>query len=228
MIVDDDAVGHGSGHVAALLADPVERVDGGRGAVQPACLAADAKAGLVQMAHLRCHDLSGDVRHHRRLRLGGFRRPGDHAGGAEAGGGEQIGHSLADPVLGDQLLDVEIDRGRSQARTVLHVRRHRVRERRLRHAATMVAAVDRGAVFGDLQAWLRQIEHLAALLVRHHRRGQASLAVSACGYSVTFDAVRLVHRMQGIPLVPDLPTAGLSRPAAQAFEHPRRLFQAVA
>src|SRR3954471_19680678 len=72
------------------------------------------------------------------------------AGRAEAGGGEQIGHGLADPVLGDQLLDVEIDRGRSQARTVLHARRHRVRERRLRHAAAMVAAVDRGAVFGDL------------------------------------------------------------------------------
>src|SRR4051794_13727167 len=32
------------------------------------------------------------------------------AGRAEAGGGEQIGHGLADPVLGDQLLDVEITR----------------------------------------------------------------------------------------------------------------------
>src|SRR4051794_5798420 len=151
-----------------------------------------------------------------------------HAGRAKAGGGEQIGHSLADPVLGDQLLDVEIDRGRSQARTVLHVRRHRVWERLLRHAAAMVAAVDRGAVLGALQAWLWQVEHLTPFHAHHHRRGQAGLAVPARGCGVALNAVRLVHRTQGVPLVPDLPTAGLSRPTAQAFKHPWRLFQAVA
>src|SRR3954453_13114461 len=151
-----------------------------------------------------------------------------HAGRAEAGGGEQIGHGLADPVLGDQLLDVEIDRGRSQARTVLHARRHRVRERRLRHAAAMVAAVDRGAVFGDLQAWLRQIEHLAALLVRHHRVRQAGLAVSTGRGRMALDPVGLVHRAEGIALVAGLAAARLAPPAALAFEHARRLFQTIA
>src|SRR4051812_3182987 len=151
-----------------------------------------------------------------------------HAGRAEAGGGEQIGHGLADPVLGDQLLDVEIDRGRSQARTVLHARRHRVRERRLRHAAAMVAAVDRGAMFGDLQAWLRQIEHLAALLVRHHRVRQAGLAVSTGRGRMALDPVGLVHRAEGIALVAGLAAARLAQPAALAFEHARRLFQTIA
>src|SRR3954463_3570855 len=150
------------------------------------------------------------------------------AGRAEAGGGEQIGHGLADPVLGDQLLDVEIDRGRSQARTVLHARRHRVRERRLRHAAAMVAAVDQGAVFGDLQAWLRQIEHLAALLVRHHRVRQAGLAVSTGRGRMALDAVGLVHRAEGIALVAGLAAARLAQPAALAFEPARRLFQTLA
>jgi hypothetical protein len=75
MIVDDDAVSHGSGHFATLLADAVVRVYGGGGATP------------------------------RRLCLS--RR---HARGTEAGGGEQIGHGFADPVLGDPVLHVEIER----------------------------------------------------------------------------------------------------------------------
>jgi hypothetical protein len=228
MIVHDDAVSHGSGHVAARLADAVVGIDDGRGTMQPACFAADAKACLVQVAHLRRHDACGDMLYHRRLRLGGVRRPSHHAGGAEAAGREQIGHDLADPVLGDQLLDIQVDRCCPQVRSVLHMGRHRVWKRRLRGAVAMMASVDRGLVFGDLQAWLGQVKHLPPFHLRHHRRGQASLAVSARGCGVTFDAVGLVHLTQGIPLVADLPAASLARPTTQAFEHARWFFQAVA
>ena len=80
MIVDDDALSHGSGHVATLLADAVVRGDGGGGAVQPARLAAYAKAGLVQVTQLGGHDAHRDMRQRRALSGGDparFGRTGD-------------------------------------------------------------------------------------------------------------------------------------------------------
>ena len=85
MIVDDDAVSHGSGHFAALLADAVVRVYGGGGAVKPARLAAYAKAGLVQVTYLGGHDAHRDMRQHRCLRLGGFAYLGDTLAGQRRG-----------------------------------------------------------------------------------------------------------------------------------------------
>lgn len=80
----------------------------------------------------------------------------------------------------------------------------RIGERRLGHAAAVMASVDRGAVFGHLQARLGEIEDLAALHVRHHRGRQVGLAMLARHRRVTLDAVGPVHRPQGVAFVAGL------------------------
>ena len=86
--------------------------------------------------------------------------PGDNAGRTQTQGAEQVLHDIADTILGNQLLRVQMDRRRLDARPVLNMRGHLRRERRLRHAAETGAGMDVGVMLGHLQPRLRQIEHL--------------------------------------------------------------------
>jgi len=61
----------------------------------------------------------GDARRHRGERLRLVDHPGREAGRAEKRRAEQIVHRLGDPVLRNQLLDVEINRRRPDALAVL-------------------------------------------------------------------------------------------------------------
>ena len=108
------------------------------------------------------------------------------------------------------MLHVEIDRCCPQAWSVLHMRRHRLGKCRRGGAAAMVAAVGHGAMLGDFQVRLRQVEHLTALLPRDHRVRQACLAVPAGGGGVALDTVWLVGRAQGVAMVARLAAALLA------------------
>jgi hypothetical protein len=78
-------------------------------------------------------------------------------------GAEQIAQRLRGPILGDELLDIEIDRRRLDALAILHGREHAIEKRRLRLALAIFAAVDRGLMFRDRERALGKIEHLAFL-----------------------------------------------------------------
>ncbi len=89
--------------------------------------------------------------------------PGDDAGRTDQRRAEEFAQRLRGPILGDELLDVEVDRRRLDALAILGGRDHAVGKRRLGHAAAIFAAVNRGLMFGDQERALGKIEHLAVL-----------------------------------------------------------------
>ncbi len=89
--------------------------------------------------------------------------PGDDAGRTDQRGAEQIAQRLRGPVLGDELLDIEIDRRRLDALAILHRRDHAIGKPRPGLAPAIFAAVDRGLMFRDHERALGKIEHLAFL-----------------------------------------------------------------
>ena len=89
--------------------------------------------------------------------------PADDAGRTDRRRAEQIAQRLRGPVLGNELLDVQVDRRRLDALAVLRRRDHARGECRLRHASASFATVDRGLMFGHQQRALRKIEHLTLL-----------------------------------------------------------------
>ena len=92
--------------------------------------------------------------------------PGDDAGRTDQRGAEQIARRLRGPVLGDELLDIEIDRRRLDALAILHRRDHAIGKPRPGLAPAIFAAVDRGLMFRDHERALGKIEHLAFLELR--------------------------------------------------------------
>ena len=96
-----------------------------------------------------------------RLRL--LSHPGDDAGRTDQRRVEEIAERLGSPILGQKLLDIEIDRRRPEALAILGQRDHAIGERRFRLAAATGAAVDRSLVFRDRQRPLGKVEHLALL-----------------------------------------------------------------
>ena len=162
VIIHDHPAAQGVGHRAARLAHAIVRQRRGGDAVQPSRPAADAEPRLVQMPHRRRGQPRRDLRHNGRPCFGFPFAPGRDAGRAQQRGAKQIVHDLADAVLGDQVLRVEIDRRRPDARAVLHMRRHLVRERRAGHTMAARAGVDPRLVLGHLQPGLRHLEHCRA------------------------------------------------------------------
>ena len=121
------------------------------------------------------------------------------------------------------MLDVEIDRRRSQALAILRRRAHLGRERRPRLATAMGAGVDRDLVLRHLDQPLGQIEDLARLHADLHRSCERPLAMAARRRFVPDNPVGRRHPPQRIALVPGLPAARLARPAAKAAGNARLL-----
>ena len=141
---------------------------------------------------------------------------------------EQIAQRLRGPVLGDELLDVEIDRRRLDALAILHRRDHAIGKRRLRLAPAMVAAVDRGLMFRDREQALGKIEHLALLDPARRLRVERPTAVPARACLVPNHPIGIGDLPQRAALVARLPAARLARATAQAAGVARLLPQPVA
>ncbi len=226
MIVDDDAAAKALGQVAAFGRHPIRGQGRGRGGMQPLALAGDPKAGFVEMAHggLGCE--RGDPRRDSPEFLGLPLAPGDDAVGTKPRRAEQIGHRLRHPVLGKELLHIEIDRRRSDARAILSRRDHPLRERRRGLAAAVGAAINHRLVFGDLQARLGQIERLPLLNSGDHRPRQPGQAMATRLRLVPLDCIGLGRRLQRAAGMSRLPAARFPL-AARAAGDPRRLLAAA-
>ena len=180
------------------------------------------------MAHRSLRHERGDPRRHSPEFLGLPLAPGDDAVRTKRRRAEQVGHRLRDPVLGNELLNVEIDRRRSDARAILSWRDHPLRENRRGLAAAAGAAIDHRLMFGDLESRLGRIEHLPLLNPRDHRCRQSGQAMATGLRFVPLDDVGLCDLLQRVAGVSRLPAARLVRLAAQAAGNARRLLQAVA
>ena len=148
--------------------------------------------------------------------------------GQSLGLADEVGHRLRDPVLGNELLHIEIDRRRSDARAILSRRDHPLRETRRGLAAAVGATIDHRLMFGDFQSRLGHIEHLPLLNPRDHRCRQSGQAMATRLRFVPFDDVGLCDLLQPIAGMSRLPAARLARLAARAAGDARRPLQAVA
>jgi len=180
------------------------------------------------MAHRGLGHERGDPRRHSPEFLGLPLAPGDDAVGTKPRRAEQIGHRLRHPVLGNELLHIEINRRRSDARAILSGRGHPVGERRRGLAAAVRATVNHRLMFGDVQSRLGQIEHLPLLNARDHRRRQSREAMATRFRLVPLDDMRLCDLLQRAAGMSRLSAARLARLAARAAGDARRLLQAVA
>ena len=158
----DDAPMQIPGDVAALLARAIEGEEQVRCRVQPVQLAGDPIAGLVEMANRGLgHALADGLVDRTQLsRL--LVHPSDDAGRTDRRGGEQIAQGLRDAILGDQLLDIEIDSRRPDALAVFCRRDDALGKSSLRHVSAMRATVNRGLMFGDHERALRECRKPAA------------------------------------------------------------------
>ena len=196
--------------------------------MQPLRLAVDPEAGFVEAAHRRGPSQSREASEDRLERSGLSLDPVRQGVWAEADGAKQISERLGDPVPGDELLDVEIDRRRPQARAILRRRAHPRRERRSRLAATTGAGVDHGLMLGHLDQPLGKVEHLARLQAGLHRSRERSTPVTARLRLVPNDPVRIGHPAQRVALVALLPAARLAGGLAKASRKAWLLSQPVA
>jgi hypothetical protein len=200
---------------------------GGDG-MQPLSLSGDAKAGLVEAADRRLRRQGRDLRRHRRERGGLAARPIGHAVRAQTQRSEQIAHRFGGPILGNELMDVEIDRRRPDALSVLRRRSHSLGEGRPRHAAALFANVDGGLMLGHLDQPLGQIEHLSPLRAPLHRSRQPRAAMEARLRFTPHDPIRRLDLPERVALVSRLPAACLARAPAKASGNARLLPQPVA
>jgi hypothetical protein len=108
VVVHDDACLQILEDRAALFIDAIEGEGQARRRMQPLQLAGDAKPRFVEMANLRLgHALADElVNLLQLLRL--LSDPGDGAGRADQRRPEEIAQRLRGPILGDELLDIEI------------------------------------------------------------------------------------------------------------------------
>ena len=228
VIVHDDAPLQILGDRAALFVGAIEGEGEARRRMQPLQLAGDAKPGFVEMADLRLgHALADEcVDLPQLLRL--LSDPADDAGRTDQRRAEQIAQRLRGPILGDELLDVEVDRRRLDALAILGGRDHAIGKRRLGHAAAMFAAVNRGLMFGDHERALDKIEHLALLNVLGRLRIERPTAMAARARLMPNHAIGIGDLPQRAALMARLAAARLARTAAQAARETRLLLQSVA
>ena len=141
---------------------------------------------------------------------------------------EEIAERLGSPILGQKLLDIEVDRRRPEALAILGQRDYAIGKRRFRLAAATGAAVDRRLMFGDHQRPLGKVEHLALLDPDRRLRIERRTAMATGARRVLNHAIRIGDLPQRIPFVALLPAARLARAAAQAAGNARLLLQSIA
>ncbi len=228
MVVHDDAPLQTLGDVAALIARAVESEGQARRRVQPMQLAGDPIAGFVEMAnpglgHALANGLVDSAQLSRLLA-----HPGDEAGRTDQRGAEQIAQRLRGAVLGDQLLDVEIDRRRLDGFAILGRRDDSLGKGRSRFAATVRATMDRSAVFGHLDHALGKVEHLPLFRANHRTRVEPSATMTAEGCGVLDNPVGVGDLAKRIAPVALLTAARFARARAQAAKNTRLFLQSVA
>ena len=166
-------------HLAAFGRHPIVGQGLGGDGVQPLSLSGDAKAGFIEAANRRGRRQGCDLRRHRRERRSLAAHPIGHAVRAQTHRSEQIAHRFGGPILGDELMDVEIDRRRPDALAILRRRGDARGKLGFRLSAARRAAIDRGLMLGDLDQPLGQIEHLPPLHASLHRSRQPGLTMKA-------------------------------------------------
>src|SRR6516225_3271960 len=154
--------------------------------------------------------------------------PSDDAGRTDQRRAKQIAQRLRGPILGDELLDIEIDRRRLDALAILGGRDDAIGKRRLGHAAAIVAAVNRGLMFGDDERALEKIDHLALLNLRGRLRIERKTAMAARARLVPNHPIGIGDLPQRAALMARLAAARLARAAAQAARDARLLLQPFA
>src|SRR5208282_4218132 len=196
--------------------------------VQPVQLAGDPIARLIEAANLGLGHAFADglVDFAQFARL--LAHPGDDAGRTDQRRAEQIVQRLRDPILGDELMDVEINRRRLDTLAILGRRDHAIGKLGLRHAPALRAMIDRSLMFRDQQRTLGKIEHLAFLDPNRRHRIQRRTAMAARAGLVPNHGVGIGDLTQRAALMALLAPARLARAAAQAARHPRLLLQPVA
>src|SRR6266852_7735368 len=131
------------------------------------------------MAHLHFGHALADARIDLPQVLSLLSNPGHDAGRADQRRAEKIAQSLRGPILGNELLDIEIDRRGPDALAILSGRDHSLGKRRLRLAAAMRATVDRGLMFRNHERALGKVEHLALLDPDRRLRFEQRTAMAA-------------------------------------------------
>src|ERR1700691_1964382 len=228
VVVNDDAAFQIPGNVAALFSGAIEGEAKARSRVQPLQLAADPIARLVEMANLLAGDALADPLVDRRQLFRLLAHPGDDARRTDPRRAEYVAHRLRGPILGDQLLDVQIDRRRLEALAILRRRDHAFGKRRPGHAPAMLAAVGRSLMLRHQQQALGKIEHLALLDRDRRLRIERQTAMSAHARLVRNHEIGLGDLPQRVARVAFLAAALLAGLAAQTAGRSRLLLQSVA
>ena len=167
------------GDRAALFIRAIEGEGQARRRVQPLQLAGNAKPRFVEMANLHFGHALADARIDLPQVFSLLSNPGHDAGRADQRRAEKIAQSLRRPILGNELLDIEIDRRGPDALAILSGRDHSLGKRRLRLAAAMWALVDRGLMLRNRERALGKVEHLALLDPDRRLRFERRTAVAA-------------------------------------------------
>src|SRR5271169_904116 len=228
VVVNDDAAFQIPGNVAALFSGAIEGEAKARSRVQPLQLAADPIARLVEMANLLAGDALADPLVDRRQFFRLLAHPGDDARRTDPRRAEYVAHRLRGPILGDQLLDVQIDRRRLEALAILRRRDHAFGKRRPGHTPAMLAAVGRSLMLRHQQQALGKIEHLALLDRDRHLRIERQTAMPAYARLMRNHEIGLGDLPQRVAHVALLAAALLAGLAAQTAGRPRLLLQPVA
>ncbi len=227
-VVHNDAALEVRGDGAALVLGPVEGEGLARGRVQPMQLARDPQAGFIEMADLRFRQAGADSRIDPLQVARLLANPRREARRTQKGRAEQVAQRFGGAIFGDQLLDVEIDRRRLDPLAILRGRDHAFGERGLGHAPAAAAAIDRGAMLGDDQRPLDQIEHLPRLDALRRSGRKTRLAVPAMRRLAPHDPVGFGGLPQRVALCgpsarrSGAPTARAGFPRSAASSSARR------
>jgi len=154
--------------------------------------------------------------------------PGDDAGRTDQRRAEQIVERLRRAILGDELLDVEIDRRGLDALAILGRRNDALGKGRSRFAAAVRAAMDRRAVFRHLDHALGKVEHLPLFRADRRTRVEPGATMAAHGCGVLDDPVWVGDLAKRIAPMTLLTAARFARTRAQAAQNARLLLQSVA
>ena len=228
VVVHDDASLQIAWDVATLFARAIEGEGQARCGVQPMQLAGNPIAGFVEMAnsgfgHAPANGLV-DLAQLSRL----LAHPGHEAGGTDQRRAEQIAQRLRGAILGDELLDVEIDRRRLDALAILSRRDDALGKGRSCFATAVRATMDRGAVFRHLDHALGKIERLPPFRADCRTRVEPGATMAAHGCGVLDNPIGDGDLAKRIASVAFLTAARFARARAQAAKNARLLLQSVA
>jgi hypothetical protein len=171
---------------------------------------------IIEAAHGRGGDEHADPPGDWRQGVGFSPHPVHHTCRAGARDADEVGERLSRPVLGDQLLQMEIDSRRAQPLAILGGRLHAFGKGRPRAPAAAGAGVDKPLMLGDFDQLRRQVEDLPRLRFLRHRKPQAGAAMAAGARLVQHDPVRIGDPLERIALVAGLSPARLAGRFAQA------------